>query len=144
MDNDNSNSSLDTVHIPLGLLALALSFLFFSQIKSFNQATDNVKWQEGNADKQITGLKDNYVKLADAIEKRKALVSQSEQTQKQFTDVMRELDILAKGGDKDAQQIMKTFGIAVNDPQLAEMGLVNAGTLRSYNLSCFADILLQK
>jgi len=116
MDNDNTISATDTVHIPLGLLALGLSFLFISQISSLNQASENVKVQQANADKQIAALKDNYLKLSKAVEDRKALVSQSEQTQKQFTDVMRELDALAKGGDKDALQVMTTFGIKVSDP----------------------------
>jgi hypothetical protein len=115
-DNNNTISAADTIHIPLGLLALGLSFLFISQISSFNQASENVKAQQSNAEKQIAVLKDNFLKLGKAVEERKALVSQSEQTQKQFTDVMRELDVLAKGGDKDSLQVMTTFGIKVSEP----------------------------
>jgi len=116
MDNDNTISATDTVHIPLGLLALGLSFLFISQISNANQASENVKVQQANADKQIAALKDNYLKLSKAVEDRKALVSQSEQTQKQFTDVMRELNVLAKGGDKDSLYVMDLFKINVTDP----------------------------
>ncbi len=116
MDNDNNTlSATDTVHIPLGLLALGLSFLFFAQIRSSHQSLDNVKFMETNADKQIAALKDNYLKLAKGIEDRKGLVSQSEQTQKQFTDVMKELDSLAKAKDQDAVDVMNMFGIKVSD-----------------------------
>ena len=106
-----------SIHIPVALIALALSTLFFSQIKGEKQAMENIDWQSKNADKQFSILTDNREKLTKAIEERKTAVATSEQTQKQFTDLMRELDTLARTGDKDATQIIKGYGIKVDGAQ---------------------------
>lgn len=107
MDNQNEQNPFLSVHIPIALVALALSVLFFNQIKASGQATETMKWQSDNADKQIRELKENTDKLNAAIEQQKSSVAQSEQTQKQFSDLMKDLDELSRGGDKDAQQVMQ-------------------------------------
>jgi uncharacterized protein HemX len=122
MDNNDQTNPIATVHIPLALLSLALCFLFFLQIKGTGQTSETMIWQKENAEKQIGILKENHEKLTKAIGDRKALVSQSEQTQKQFTELMKELDEIARGGDKDAQQIIATYGIKVADNQPAGGG----------------------
>jgi hypothetical protein len=116
MENNEPSNPFVSIHTPVALVALALSVLFFSQIKGVGTATETMKWQSSNADKQIIALKENREKLAGAIEERKALVAQSEQTQKQFTDLMKEVDELARGGDKDAKTIIEGYGIKVNEP----------------------------
>lgn len=116
MDNNEQDNPFISVYTPVALVALALSVLFFSQIKGVGTATENMRWQSSNADKQIFALKDNRERLARAIEERRPLVAQSEQTQKQFTDLMKEVDELARGGDKDAKTIIDGYGIKVNEP----------------------------
>ena len=105
-----------SAHLPLTLLAIAATIFFASQLSSVRQSTDNMTWQSANADKQIKILNEGREALGKNIEVRKALVAQSEQLQKQFSDMMRELDELARSGDKDADLIVKTHGIKVNDP----------------------------
>ena len=106
MDSQNDKNPFLSVHTPIALVALALCMLFFNQIKGSGQSIENMKWQSGNADKQIAELRQNTDKLSAAIEQQKPSVAQSEQTQKQFTDLIKDLDELARGGDKDAQQVM--------------------------------------
>jgi hypothetical protein len=115
MDTNENISPVATVHIPLALLALAISFLFILQIKGSNQAAENMKWQSTNASKQITDLKAAEDKNRKTIEDRRTMVAQSEQTQKQFTDLMKELNDLSVAGDKDAQLIITKYGIKVAD-----------------------------
>lgn len=115
MDTNENSSAISTVHIPLALLALALSFLFILQIRGSNQASENMKWQSTNASKQITDLKAAEERNRKTIEDRKTMVTQSEQTQKQFTDLMKELNDLSVAGDKDAQLIITKYGIKVAD-----------------------------
>jgi hypothetical protein len=116
MENEELSNPFISVHTPIALVALALSVLFFSQIKGVGTASETMRWQAQNADKQIFALKDNRERLARTIEERKALVAQSEQTQRQFTDLMKEVDILARAGDKDAKTIIDGYGIKVNEP----------------------------
>jgi hypothetical protein len=115
-ENNDPNNPFISLHTPIALVALALSVLFFSQIKGVGTATETMRWQSDNADKQIFALKDNRERLARGIEERKPLVAQSEQTQKQFTDLMKDVDELARGGDKDAKTIIDGYGIKVNEP----------------------------
>lgn len=113
MDNESPSNPLVSVHVPVALVALALTALFWSQITGATQASKNITWQTSNADKQIVALKENREKLTKAIEERKTNVATAEQTQKQFTDLMKELDKLARTGDKDAKQIIDGYGIKV-------------------------------
>jgi hypothetical protein len=110
-----ARSPFISVHLPLTLLAGAAVLFFSSQLGSIRQGSSSMTWQSENADKLIKNLNEAQKTLGENIEQRKALVAQSEQTQKQFTDLMKELDVLARGGDKDADMIIKGYGIKVND-----------------------------
>ena len=121
MDYQENNNPFISIHVPVALVALALSVLFMSQIKGVSTATDTMKWQSTNADKQIAALKDNKEKLAKAIEERKPLVAQSEQLQKTFTELMKDVNDLAVKGDEDAKKIIVGYGIKIADnPAAAE------------------------
>jgi predicted transcriptional regulator len=115
MENQEPRNPFVSIHVPVALVALALSVLFFSQIKGVGTATETMKWQSGNADKQIATLKDNREKLAKAIDERKPLVKTSEETQKKFTDLMKDVNDAAKAGDEDAIKIIKGYGIQIAD-----------------------------
>ncbi len=115
MEYQESQNPFISIHVPVALVALALSVLFLSQINGVSTATDTMKWQSTNADKQIVALKDNKEKLAKAIEDRKPLVTQSEQLQKTFTDLMKDVNDLATKGDEDAKKIIVGYGIKIAD-----------------------------
>jgi len=115
MDYQEPTNPFISLHVPVALVALALSVLFFSQIKGVGTATDTMKWQSANADKQIAALKDNKEKLAKAVEERKPLVAQSESLQKTFTDLMKDVNDLAVKGDEDAKKIIVGYGIKIAD-----------------------------
>ena len=121
MDYQENTNPFISIHVPVALVALALSVLFMSQIKGVSTATDTMKWQSTNADKQIAALKDNKEKLAKAIEERGLLVKQSEALQKTFTELMKDVNDLAVKGDEDAKKIIVGYGIKIADnPAAAE------------------------
>jgi hypothetical protein len=115
MENQEPRNPFVSIHVPVALVALALSVLFFSQIKGVGTATETMKWQSSTADKQIVTLKDNREKLAKAIDERKPFVKTSEETQKTFTDLMKDVNDLAKGGDEDAKKIIDGYQIKISD-----------------------------
>ena len=115
MDTQESQNPFVSIHVQVALVALALALLFFSQIKGVGTATETMKWQSANADKQTVQLKENKEKLAKAIEERKPLVAQSEALQKTFTEMMKEVKVLMDKGDEDATKIIKGYGISIAD-----------------------------
>ena len=115
MDNQESQNPFISIHVPVALVSLALALLFFSQIKGVGTATETMKWQSANADKQTVQLKANKETLAKAIDDRKPLVIQSEGLQKTFTEMMKEVNDLAKSGDEDAKKIIVGYGIKIAD-----------------------------
>jgi len=116
MDTQDTQNPFISIHVPVALVALALSILFLGQIKGVGSATETTKWQGATADKQIAVLKENRDKLAKAIEERAPLVKQSEDTQKKFTELLKDVDALARGGDEDAKKIIVGYGIKIAEP----------------------------
>ena len=112
---DNRSPFINSL-LPLTLLGAAAIMYFVAQLGSIKQGTAAMEWQDKNADKSIKSFTEGREQLEKNVEARKALVAQSEQLQKQFTDLMKELDVLARGGDKDAEMIIKGYGIKVNEP----------------------------
>lgn len=115
MDNQEPRNPFVSVHVPIALLALAISMLFFSQIKGVSTSTETIKWQSGNADKQIAAYKDGKEKLTKAIAERQPLVAQSEELQKTFTEMMKEVNTAADRGNENAKKIINGYGIKVGD-----------------------------
>ena len=109
MDDQTDSNPFISVYTPIALVALALAALFFGQIKGASQAKESMAWQSTNADKQITALRENTLKYEDAITKQKVSVTTSEQTQKQFSDFMKDLNDLATGSDKEAAKDAQTI-----------------------------------
>lgn len=112
---DNRNPYINSL-LPLTLLGAAAIMFFASQLGSIKQGNAAMEWQDKNADKSIKSFTEGRAQLEKNVEDRKLLVAQSEHLQKQFTDLMKEVDILARGGDKDAEMIIKGYGIKVNEP----------------------------
>ena len=119
MSETEARNPFLSVHLPLTLIAIALSLFFAMQNKSISQNDERMKWQHNNADKAIKSLQEAKTNLEKNVEDRKALVAQSEQTQKQFTEMMKELNDLA-ATDKDAEKIIKGYGIKINDAPTPE------------------------
>lgn len=119
MDYQEPRNPFVSVHIPLALIALAVSMLFISQIKGASTSTETMKWQSANADKQLAALKDAREKLTKAIDDRKPLVAQSEGLQKTFTEMMKEVKTLMDKGDEDAKKIIVGYQIQVAEPSAA-------------------------
>ena len=115
MDNQESSNPFISVHLPIALLALAISMLFFSQIKGVGTSTETMKWQSTNADKQIVAYKDQKEKFAKAIIERQPVVAQSEELQKTFTEMMKEVNAAADTGNENAKKIINGYGIKVTD-----------------------------
>ena len=115
MDYQEPSNPFVSIHVPIALLALAISMLFFSQIKGVATSTDTIKWQSGNADKQTAAYKDANVKLDAAIKERQPLVSQSEDLQKNFTEMMKEVKAAADKDNENAKKIINGYGIKVAD-----------------------------
>jgi hypothetical protein len=101
MENQEQKNPFVSIHTPIALVGLALSVLFFSQIKSLGNATETVKWQSNNVDKQIASYKDAKEKLAKAIDGRKQAVAESSDLQVRFGKLIKKVNDLSKGDDKD-------------------------------------------
>ena len=112
-ESDNRAHNIDP---PVALAALSLCILAFTQLIGFRTGTEAeiaaMKWQSSMADEQIASLRESSAKLAKTIEERKPDVAQSKATQKQFSEIIRELNALAREGDKDAKTIMGPDGLA--------------------------------
>lgn len=118
-----------SVHLPITFLAVGLALFFAGESKSVRAdiaqakfeasgrkwAEENLIWRKTTGEKGLKDLQEAKVRLDKAVEERNALVDQSKATQAQFTSVMKELDGLAKTGDKDAELIMTSYGVKVND-----------------------------
>jgi hypothetical protein len=83
--------------------------------EDFAAETKTVKERTTSA-AQFEALNRQVVELAKAIEKGKPMVERSQRVQDQFTDLMKDVDALKRLGDKDAELILTSFGIQVNDP----------------------------
>lgn len=118
-----------SVHLPLTFLSVGLALFFVGENRALKQKTSeveyeakgrewalsNLEWRKASGEKQLKDLGEFKDKLEKANTDRKALVDQSSATQAQFTSMMKELDELARGGDKDAALIISSYGIKVND-----------------------------
>lgn len=126
---EKPESPFTGAHLPIAILGFGLALFLSGEGKATNQkiaeanlekegrvwAQENLKWRKETTEKQIKDLQDAKDRLDKAVEERKALVAQSVSTQAQFTSMMKEVDELSKAGDKDATQIISSYGIKVND-----------------------------
>ena len=101
MENQEPTNPFVSIHTPIALVALALSVLFVSQIKSLGNATETVKWQSNNVDKQIASYKDANEKLLKAITERAPAVKESSSLQMRFGKLIKKVNELSKGDEKD-------------------------------------------
>lgn len=115
MDTKEDQNPFFSIHLPLTLIALAFALFFYLNIGGAKQTAENLEWQNDNNKKQIEALTKQQADNKEALEKNKAYVATAEQTQKQFGEIMKDLLEIAASGDKDAELIVKTYGIASTD-----------------------------
>ena len=101
MDHQEPSNPFLSVYTPVAMVALAVAMLFFAQIKGVGNATETVKWQSNNVDKQITAYKDAKEKLTKAIDERKPNVAASTDQQTRFALLIKKVNELSKGDEKD-------------------------------------------
>ncbi len=115
-DLDDRSASDISLHIPLGILALALAIFFGVELRSSNKQADIMKWQLSNLDKQADNLKSAQAQLADLTEQRKETVKQAQAIQGQYVNLFNDLLDMAGKGDKDAKEVVEKWGIKRNEP----------------------------
>ena len=104
MENQEPKNPFVSVYTPIALVALALSVLFFSQIKGVGNATATVKWQSDNVDKQITSYRNAKEQLAKGIEQRAPQAKESSELQARFAQMIKKVnELTTKGDEKDPQ-----------------------------------------
>ena len=112
MENQEPKNPFISIHTPIAFVALALSVLFFAQIKSLGSATKTAEWQRDNVDKQIAAYKDANEKLAKGIAERGPDTKKSSDIQLRFGKLLKEVNDLSKGDEekdpavKDAKEII--------------------------------------
>jgi F0F1-type ATP synthase membrane subunit b/b' len=107
-----------SVHIPLTLVALALSVFFYSQIGAADRTSETIKWQLTNIDKQLAQIKDGEKQLKELITNREELVKQSQAVQQQYTALLTDVLELSKT-DEDARKIVEKWNIQRSAPPAA-------------------------
>ena len=114
MDSENQNPFF-SLHLPVTLIALALTLFFALNISGAKQTAENLQWQNTNNTNQIAALKLQREGNEKTLEQNKQYVATAEQTRKQFEEIAKDLLEIANAGDEDAKLICKTYGIAAND-----------------------------
>lgn len=109
MSNEPSSPS-NSLHLPLGLLALAFAVFLGSQIGANNTLATITKWQNENITKGIENYKEADKQAAEAIKNRESLVKQSGEFRTQFDGLLTELLELAPT-DPEAKKIVDAMGI---------------------------------
>ena len=115
METKEDQNPFFSIHLPLTLISLALALYFSLNSGGAKQTAQSLEWQTESNKKQIENLTKQQADNAKSLEQNKAYVATAEQTQKQFGEIMKDLLEIAASGDKDAELIVKTYGIASTD-----------------------------
>jgi hypothetical protein len=102
-----------SVHLPVGLLCLAIAIFMASQIGATTRAKVTMNWQLDNLEKQSAQLKEAKAKFADAVVKRDDIVKKVDSLQQQYTALLTDvLDLAAT--DPDAAKVVEKYKIQRN------------------------------
>jgi hypothetical protein len=105
-----SPSFLGSIHVPIGLIALAFIFHFFSELRSAGKQAEIMRWQLSSLDKQTEQLSGGKRELAGLIMRNDEVVRQAQNIQGQYTALFNDLLDLAKE-DKSAREVVEKWGI---------------------------------
>ena len=99
-----------TLHLPLGLLALAVAALLASQIGASHQSAILMNWQIETTQKNLEEMQALEKQYAEAITNRETTVAQSNELQGKLQTLLTDLMELAKE-DPQAEQIIKKWNV---------------------------------
>jgi N-acetylglucosamine kinase-like BadF-type ATPase len=107
---ERESRSLIMSYAPTFLVALSFCTFLLVQIMGYGIGTkaesENLKRLNSIADSQIAMLNEHHRKIEQSIKELKPYVVRAEAEQKRFTDLMRDVDALARAGDRDAQSVL--------------------------------------
>ena len=101
----------NTIHLPVALIAAALSFFIFAQISNLGQNAASMKWQSENLSRQLASLNEGSKNLENLLGQRESLVQQSLQLQERYTALLSDIIDLAQT-DADTKSIVEKYKIA--------------------------------
>lgn len=115
----NSETSLTpasgvSVHLPLGLLALAIALFLGVEYRASSKQAEIMRWQLGNLEKQTETLKSAGKSNTELLIRAEESWKQAEKIQEQYVKMFEELLDIAKD-DKDAREVVEKWGIVRND-----------------------------
>lgn len=108
-----------SVHLPVGLLALALAVFLAAQIGAASQGSKTMDWQLQNLDKQLAQLMESKDKMEKLLVDREPVVAESKTVLDQYTKLFNEVLDLAKT-DPDAARIVEKWKITRSAPPEAD------------------------
>jgi hypothetical protein len=99
------------IHLPIALIAGAISLFIFAQISNLGQNGASMKWQSENLSRQLASLNEGSKNLENLLGQRESLVQQSLQLQERYTALLSDIIDLAQT-DADTKSIVEKYKIA--------------------------------
>jgi hypothetical protein len=99
------------IHLPIALIAGALSLFIFAQISNLGQNASSMKWQSENLARQLISLNEGSKNLENLLGQRESLVQQSLQLQERYTALLSDIIDLSQT-DADAKSVVEKYKIA--------------------------------
>ena len=115
-ETTHTPSSGISVHLPLGLLALAICLYFGVEYRTASKQAEIMRWQLGNLDKQADTLKAASKNNNEQLIKAEVSWKEAEKIQEQYVNMFNELLDIARD-DKDAREVVEKWGIKRNEPE---------------------------
>jgi hypothetical protein len=97
-------------HVPIALLALAIAVFLGAQIGVVYRASDTVRWQIANLEKQEGDLKAAQKQVDDLVEQRAELVREADRIGQQYNALLNDVLELARE-DPEVEAVARKWGI---------------------------------
>jgi hypothetical protein len=110
MSSESAAPARMSVHLPVGLLSLAIAIFIASQIGAASRVKDTMNWQLDSLEKQSAQLKDAKKQFEAALAKRDEVVKQAGTIQQQYTALLTDVLELSKT-DPDAAKIVEKYKV---------------------------------
>ncbi len=115
-ETTNTPSGGISVHLPLGLLALAIALYLAVEYRASSKQAEIMRWQLGNLEKQAETLKAAGKSNGEMLVQAEVGWKQAEKIQEQYVNMFNELLDIARD-DKDAREVVEKWGIKRNEPE---------------------------
>ena len=113
-ETTHTPSSGISVHLPLGLLSLAVALYLGVEYRASSKQAEIMRWQLGNLEKQAETLKAAGKNNGEMLIRAEESWKQAEKIQEQYVNMFNELLDIAKD-DKDAREVVEKWGIQRNE-----------------------------